>query len=207
MPKKKPQIDYAAELQKDHERWVHLYEHGGSDPFWEDGMGLMLVRNHIINDRRRIEETMSPADYPEIYYKEIPPEVDRDYMARKDEIRAAAKTSLVRYKADSNYQYIRRHREDFTPKTLKKLSVDNVLGYVSGLERFIEQDMLVDMRRHERADGYLKSFEDCVRRMQETPAEEVQISLFSFSAGGPAEADDDGFDEDEEEEFGGMTMQ
>lgn len=203
MPKKKPQIDYAAELQKDHERWVYLYEHGGSDPFWSDGCNLDLVRNHIINDRRRIEENMSPEDYPEIYYKEIPPEVDRDYMARPDEIRAAAKVSLARYKADPNYQYILRHQDDFSPKTKDKLHIDAVIGYATGLEHFIQTDSLVDMRRHERAETYLKAFEDCARRMQETPTEEVQLSLFSFSASGAAE---DNFDEDEDEEFGGMAM-
>lgn len=206
MPKKKPQTDYAAELQKDHERWAYLYEHGGSDPTWSDGCNLMLVRNNIINDRRRIEENMSPEDYPEIYYKEIPSEVDRDYMARSDEIRAAAKVSLARYKADPNYQYICRHRDNYSPKTLKKLCVDNVIGYATGLEHFIQTDSLVDMRRHEQPETYLKSFEDCAHRMKETPAEEVQLSLFSFSAGGVDEPDEDDFDEDEDEEFGGMTM-
>ena len=206
MPKKKPQIDYVAELQKDHERWMYLYEHGGSDPTWSDGCNLMLVRNHIINDRRRIEENYAPEDYPDIYFKEIPPEVDRDYMAQPDEIRAAAKVSLARYKADPNYQYILRHQDDFSPKTKKKLCIDAVIGYATGLEYFIKQDDLVAMRRHERAESYLTSFEDCVRRMQETPTEEVQLSLFSFSASGVDEPDEDDFDEDEDEEFGGMTM-
>ena len=200
--KKKQQIDYAVELQKDHDRWTYLYTHGGSDPFWPDGMGLFLKRNHILNDRLHIEQTMSPEEYPEIYYKEVPPEVDRDYMARPDEIRAAAKASLARYKADQNYQYILQHQDDFTPKTKQKLYIESVLGYVSGLEYSIKQDDLVAMRRHERPDGYLESFESCVRRMQETPVEDVQISLFSFSGDGVAEPDD----EDEDEEFGGMIM-
>jgi len=207
MPKRKQQVDYTAELQKDHDRWAHLYEHGGHDPFWSDGCNLMLVRNHILNDRRHIEETMSPEDYPEIYYKEIPPEVDRDYMARKDEIRAAAKVSLARYKADPNYQYIRRHRDDYSPKTLKKLCVDAVLGYVTGLEHAIAKDDLVSMRRDENPESDLRAFAECVHRMRETPVEEVQMTLFSFSAGGVDEPDDEDYDEDEDEEFGGMTMQ
>lgn len=203
---KRQQVDYTAELQKDHERWVHIYEHGCNDPTWSDGVNLFLVRNHIINDRLRIEENYAPEDYPDIYFKEIPPEVDRDYMARQDEIRAAAKESLARYKSDSNYQYILRHQDDFLPKTKKKLCIDAVIGYATGLEHFIKHDDLVAMRRHERAESYLNSFEDCVRRMQETPTEEVQLSLFSFSAGGLAEPDDEDCDEDEDEEFGGMTM-
>ncbi|HCA30711.1 MAG TPA: hypothetical protein DEP23_14750 [Ruminococcaceae bacterium] len=203
---KKQQEDYAAELQKSYEHWVDLYENGGSDPCCEDGVNLNLVRNHILYYRNKIEETMSPENYSSAYFKERPPEVDQKYMARVDEIRAAAKVSLGRYKVDPNYQYILRHQDDFSPKTKKKLCIDAVIGYATGLEHHIEHDDLVAMRRHEHAESYLKSFEDCVRRMQEMPTEEVQLSLFSFSAGGLAEPDEDDFDEDEVEEFGGMTM-
>jgi hypothetical protein len=208
--KKKQQTDYAAEPQKDHDRWQEIYEHGSSDPNWEDGMGLYLKRNHVINDRRHIEETMPPEDYPAIYFKPVPPEMDMKYMARQDEIRAAAKASLARYKADKSYQYIRQHRDDFSPKTLKTLSVDNVLGYARGLETAIAGDDLVTMRRHERAESYLESFESCAKRMREAPAEQVQLSLFSLSAGGVGDLDyedaGEDFDEGEDEEFGGVAM-
>ena len=204
---KKQPTDYAAELQKDHDRWTEIYTHGCSDPFWPDGANLGLVRNHITYDRRQIEENMRPEDYPAVYFKEIPPEVDRDYMARPDEIRAAARASLARYKADPDYRYILRHRDDFTPKTKEKLHIDAVLGYAAGLEQFIAKDDLVAMRRHRRAESYLGSFEDCARRMREAPREEVQMSLFSLSSGDDDEPDEDEFDEDEDEEFGGMAMQ
>jgi hypothetical protein len=193
--KKQPE-DYAAELQKAHERWAHIYEHGSSDRNWEDGMGLYLVRNHIAYYRRKIEETMSPEAYPEVYFKALPPEVERNFMARPDEIRAAARASLALYKVDPNYQYIRRHRDDFTPKTRQKLSADNVLGYKTGLEHAIAEDDLVTMRRHENPESYLESFAACARRMQETPTENVQLSLFSLAAAS-----------DMDEDFGGMSMQ
>ncbi|HCA29429.1 MAG TPA: hypothetical protein DEP23_07640 [Ruminococcaceae bacterium] len=203
MSKKNRQVDFAAELQKDHERWAYVYEYGTSDPFWEDGCNLNLIRNHIINDRRRIEESYAPRDYPAIYFKEVPPKVDQMYMARADEIRKAAKESLARYKADFNYRYILRHQHDFSQATKKKLCVDAVIGYATGLEHYIQTDSLVDMRRHENPETYLKSFEDCARKMQETPVEEVQISLFSFSND---ELNYDNSNEDMDEEFGGMTM-
>jgi hypothetical protein len=197
---KKQQEDYATELQKSYDRWAYIYEHGASDPFWEDGMNLNLVRNHIFYYRGKIEENFAPEDYPAAYFKELPPEVEPKYMARQDEIRAAAKTSLARYKTDPSYQYIRRHRDDFSPKTLKKLSVDNVIGYATGLEHAIAKDDLVTMRRHERPDGYLESFTSCARKMRETPSEEVQLSLFSLSAAALDEPDG------EDEEFGGIAM-
>jgi len=208
--KKKQQEDYAAELQKCHDRWAYIYEHGCSDPSWPDGCNLNLVHNHCLYYRRLIEENYAPEDYPAIYFKEVPPEVDQDYMARPDEIRAAAKVSLARYKTDPGYQYIRQHRDDFSPKTLKKLYVDNILNYAAGLEHAIAADDLVTMRRHERGDGYLESFASCVKRMRESPAETVQLSLFSLSAGGVGGLDyddsDEDFDEDEGEEFGEPAM-
>lgn len=150
-------------------RWQQLYEKGGSDPFWEDGVNLNLVRNHIIYYRRKFEENPTLFGFPDVYYKEIPPEVDNYYMARPDEIRAAAKVSLAKYKADPNYRYILSHYEDFTPKTRNKLSIDNVIGYATGLESYIKEDKLVGMRRHEHYEHYLQSFEDCAQRMQATP--------------------------------------
>lgn len=203
---KKPQEDYAAELQKCHDRWQQLYEHGGSDPFWSDGCGLELVRNHCRYYRRLIEESYAPEDYPAVYFKEIPPEIDRDYMARPDEIRAAASAALARYKADADYQYIRRHRDDFSPKTIKKLSVDNVLNYAAGLEHAIAADDLVAMRRHERPDSYLESFASCVKKMRDAPPEEVQMTIFSLSAGGDDLPDDEDYDEELDEEYGGLNM-
>jgi hypothetical protein len=205
--KKKPQEDYAAELQKCHDRWQYLYEHGGSDPFWSDGCNLGLVRNHCLYYRCLIEENYAPEDYPAVYFKDIPPEVDKDYMAAPDEIRAEARKSLAAYKADPNYQYIRQHRDDFSPKTQKKLSVGNILGYVSGLESDIAGDRLVDMRRHRTPDSPLRSFADCARKMRELPPEEVQMTLFSLSAGGVEdEPDDEDYDEELDEEYAGISM-
>ena len=68
--------------------------------------------------------------------------------------------------------------------------------YLFLLQLFIDKhtiaaDDLVTMRRHGRTELYLDSFKSCVRRMQETPAEEVQISLFPPSA----DALDDDFDD------------
>lgn len=203
---KRQQENYGAELQKAHDRWAYVYEHGTTDPFWEDGTNLNLVRNHVLYYRGKIEETLSPENYPPIYFKEVPPVVDQNYMVRTDEIRAAANESLARYKADPNYRYILRHQNDFSPKTKNKLCIDAVIGYATGLEHYIKTDSLVDMRRHKHAESYLKSFEDCARRMQGTPVEEVQLSLFSFSAGGVDESDEASYDEGEGEEFGGMTM-
>lgn len=48
--------------------WKRYRDKGGSDPSWSDGDNMNLCRNHIIDDRRRIEEIIArdgiepPAD-------------------------------------------------------------------------------------------------------------------------------------------------
>lgn len=65
---KRTQEDPLAELEKAYAHWQDLYEHGGSDPTWPDGVNLNLVRNHIINYKRQIEET-----YPPLHGRQIVP--------------------------------------------------------------------------------------------------------------------------------------
>lgn len=93
-------------LQKDFQRWEYLNTHGGSDPLYEDGFNMNIVRNHVIYDKRKCQEELEEKDYPKEYFRETPPQVDNYYMARMDEIRENAKNSLLVYKADENYIFI-----------------------------------------------------------------------------------------------------
>lgn len=86
---KKQEIDLEERLKQDYERWEHIKEFGCSDPFWEDGANMNIVRNHIIHHKREMEEKYG-ADhekYPEIYYRELPPEAYQGYMSCAAEIR------------------------------------------------------------------------------------------------------------------------
>ena len=207
------QTDYAAALEKDFERWDYLYEHGGRDPGYADGVGLNLVRRHIIHDRRNLVDNPTLFGFPECYYRKVPPEVDPGYMARADEIRTAAKASLEAYRADPSYLFVVGHRDEIPEKMRCKMYIDAVLGYAAGLERAIAEDDLVAMRRHEDPDSYLPSFESCARRMRDF----LSGGMDSADAPAPDEPEDEDFDEDYDEdcgedfdedrqEFGGMTM-
>lgn len=170
------------QLIEDFARWDYLYEYGGQDPFWEDGNNLNLVRNHILNNKRRLEEL---EYFPAIYYRETPQEVDNNYMARADEIREHAKQSLAAYLADGNYQYLLRNSCRIDKKAAKKINLNNVLGYVDGLKYFIEEDSLVDMRRHERTQIYLDSFKECREKIEKIldkrkPEKLGQMDIFDF---------------------------
>ncbi len=210
--KKETSADVARELAESHERWLLLYEYGGSDPFYPDGINLNLVRNHIIYYRSRLEELCQGQELPEIYYRPLPPAVDNGYMARADEIRETAQKSLEKYLADRHYIYIKGHAHQLSRSTMSKCSVPHVLGYVTALRDALKNGDLVTMRRHCRPETYLSAFKDCedrirneMRALRECP----QQSLFSLFAM-DGETDDDGQagddSENDEEQYEGIGM-
>ena len=178
MPKKKGAEDYIKSLSESFYRWEWLYCHGGQDPFYADGVNLNLVRNHIIYYKRQIAETIPPGQYPEIYYRDLPPEVDPDYMARPEEILANAKSSLTSYLSDPNYRYLCSRVNSLSPQNAKKVSIRNVIYYAAALGEAIRKGDLVTMRRHEKSEYCLDTFASCVKRLDDLSYENEQMSLF-----------------------------
>ena len=182
--------DYGKKIKESLGEWKHIREHGASDPFWCDGVNMNLVRNHVIYYKRMCEEQLKPEEYPAEYFLETPPEVDRDFMARPEEIRTNAKKSLEIYLENDDYRYLLRNREKLTDKQQDSIHIANVIGYVSGLRSAIRNDDIIVMRRHERAEAYLESFQECRRKVAELigaleePKEKVlptgQLSLFDL---------------------------
>lgn len=173
------------ELEDSFNRWEHLRTYGGSDPFWGDGCNMNLVRNHIFNEKRRIQEYCEEKslELPEIYYRETPQKVDDKYMARADEIRENANIALKEYKTNEDYQYLLKAINRLNKRQIDQTSIDNVIGYCRGLEDYIKEDDLVAMRRHEGYERYLDSFKNCRKRVEEILEEESkegQISLFEM---------------------------
>lgn len=153
-------------MEERFEQWNYLKEKGGSDPFYEDGINMNLVRNHIFHYRRQIKELCDKKGIrlPEVYYQEIPPEVDPKYMANVEVIRLGAAESLRIYQNDSSFQEIERvYGSILDPKT--KNIARNILGYKKSLEIAIEQDDLVTMRRHLNYRSYLKSAENFIKAL------------------------------------------
>lgn len=140
MGKKKEKENLAKELADSFERWEYLKEHGGSDPFYADGGSMNLVRNHIIYYKQKMVEEYGRdyEKYPEIFYRELPPEVDGNYMARAGEIRDGAAEALEYYLSDPNFHYLLANKDMLTEKEAKQISLYNVLGYASGLASAIK---------------------------------------------------------------------
>ena len=147
MGKKKENENLAEELEKSFERWEHLKEHGGSDPFYADGTNMNLVRNHIMYYKKKMVEEYGRdyEKYPEIFYRELPPEVKDSYMARAGEIKDGAAQALEYYISNPNFLYLLANKDMLTEKEAKQISLYNVLGYASGLARAIKDGDLIAM--------------------------------------------------------------
>lgn len=177
MKRKEVSADYGAALKNCFDRWEYLKEYGSSDPSFADGVNMNLVRNHIMYYKGKIEETLPP--YPEIYHREIPPEVDMDYIARPDEIRENAKISLMQFEGNECLRYLREAVRELTDTQADRLHIRNILGYETALRTAIAEDDLITMRRYENPESYLKSFEqaaEAVRQLE--PEENFQMKFF-----------------------------
>lgn len=153
-------------IEERFERWKYLREKGGSDPFYEDGVNMNLVRNHIFYYRNQIKKLCDqeklPETYHQTYYRKIPPEVDPKYMANAEVIRANAAESLKNYQNDSSFEEIERVFNNILDSKTQNIA-RNILGYKESLEIALEQDDLVTMRRHLNYHSYLKSAEDFIQ--------------------------------------------
>ena len=190
---KKKETDWEADLNREYAQWEYLREYGGSDPFYDDATNMKLVRNHIIYAKMQLEEKYGAdmGKYPDIYFGELPPEVEAGYMARAGEIRKRAAEALEIYLSDMNFQYLLYSKEQLNSKEIKETCIENVLGYVSGLARALKKDDLITMRRHAfETGGYQESFADCAEKVKRILNEkqkgesgqtwEEQMTLFQF---------------------------
>lgn len=177
--------NYGEEIRKCFARWEDIKENGGSDPFWPDGTGLELTRGHIIWFKHRIEAELEPEDYPEEYFLELPPVMDKDYMAKKDEILKGAVKSLDVFKSDPDFLFIEKNKAKLSKEEKKRLCIENILNYAYGLEEAIGSKDYVSMRRKLNPEVYLESVRSCRKRMEEILGKEKvlpigQLSLFDL---------------------------
>lgn len=174
MAKKKETTDYAAELQREYEHWEQLKEFGGSDPHYDDGVNMNLTRNHIIYYKNELKSLYGDdlSKYPDIYFRELPPEVEGFYMARSGEIRDKAAESLERYLSDANFRYLLYNRDMLSKKETEQTGIGYVLGYVSGLADALKKNDLITMRRHAfRPEDYQESFARCAEKVKKILSE------------------------------------
>lgn len=177
---KKPTLnELTATLEKDIAQWQEIHEFGCMDPTWSDGVNTNLCRNHIIYDRQIMQQEYPNEKKPDIFYKAIPEELPSDYMARKEEILAAAQKSLAVYQKNTDYRYLCDHYARVPQKEAQRMCLFAVMGYVKYLESAILSGDYITMRRHEFSERYLDSFQRAAQQLRGwTPPENEQLSMF-----------------------------
>lgn len=197
MSKREKAVDYGTELENLYKRWEHLYEHGGSDPFWSDGVNANLVKNQIVYCKNKIENENSLFLLPDAYYRDIPPELPNNYMARPDEIRENALKAMAIIDADENFKFVREQSKSLSEKQLKRLCIPAIIGYAENIHRAVAEDDLLTMRRYEHPDGYLDSFRSAAERIRSLQfSENLNERLSDYEAD-----DEEEFEDMAEEEF------
>ena len=181
---KDERAELESQLIKSYEHWEDIHNYGGNDPFHEDGVNLNLIRNHILHYRMQLEE----LDYfPEIMERPVPPEMENTYMARAEEIRANAISTLQKYKQDEDYKYLCRHSAEVSIRDTENICLRAVLNYVKSLEKAISEDDLVAMRRHEVPERYNQSFKTCREKMEKILRRKInregQLDIFDIFKG------------------------
>lgn len=168
MSKRGQPTDYAAELEKEYARWDEVFTKGSSDPFWTDGVNLELTRNHILYYKEQLaNQENSLFGLPDVYYRETPPEVDPNYMARPDDIRENARKAMEIIDADENLKFVREQSASLSEQQIKQWSIPAIINYAENLRRAIAADDLIIMRRYENPRPYLESFESAALKIRD----------------------------------------
>jgi len=186
--------EYVAEIVERLNIWNNLYTYGGSDPFWSDGSNMALVRNHILIAKRDLKEhcEKNNLELPNEYFFPTPDEVDRNYMARKDEIIEKANADFSVVSSDDDFKYL---QGTYTLINDKKLREEARI-----IVRRLEPDFnnLVELRRYNRSvDGDMK----CLKEFMEKHRDSM---LLGFNAEDHDQEDDledsDYYEDDEDDE-------
>ena len=181
MKKKDMVAEYTASLEERFDRWDEVYKNGCRDPFWSDGVNLNLIRNHIQYYKSELENCITDEAYPDAYYRDTPPKVDSEYIARKEEIKENAINTLSVLQNDATLKMIKRKMLGIDEKFLVKNSVKAVVNYETALQNAIDENDYVVMRRYEQPDYFLDSINRCAEKMSEyVPPENQQMSLFDL---------------------------
>jgi hypothetical protein len=166
---KKQREDHFEELQKAYNRYFDLPKNGGSDPFHPDGQGMNLCANHFYYHKEKIKENCPQRSWPclDWMYENVLVEMPSGYMARKDEIRAAAVKALAAFESDTNLLRIRQSIGLLSREDKKSTSADYILCYYTRLWLAIEEGDYVAMRCYENHKTYFESFERCALAIKE----------------------------------------
>lgn len=170
------------ELEERFQHYDEVFENGCDDPLWADGVNLNLIRNHIIVAKGIIEQAFPDDEYPDVYYRRTPEEINDDYMAKPDEIRTKAKETLEMFNGYPYLYELRCAGYYLDDKQMKETGIQRVLSVMQSLDEALKQDDLVSMRRlSKNPDEKMQVLEKAYENLRKiNMQEERQISFFEI---------------------------
>lgn len=164
------------------ERYDELFTEGGKDPFHEDGTNLNLIRNHIIYFKNQIEKNLNGEEYPDIYYRDTPEEVDYRYMVKADEIRIKANEVLEVINTYPHMNELKDAMYYLDEQQIQSIGINRALSLCIWLEKGIKEDDLVEMRRLTRNWNIEDELNKAYEKLQSIEMKEgSQLSLFEMN--------------------------
>lgn len=172
---------YIEELEKDFHRWDDIYKNGCNDPSWCDGVNLNLVRTHILIDKRKIEKNLKQEEYPEIYFKKTPDEVDDYYMAQTEKIKQKAIEYYEKLTLVDGWKELENAYELLDKNNPEQAMMRFFIEYVENLKLSIEEKDYVSMRRLNNSPIDIEQLTDSIALFSSLNITATkQLSLFSM---------------------------
>lgn len=143
-----------------------------------DGAMMNMERTRIIH----LKEDLAAKhldDYPDVFYREIPKEVDRNLWVNMRSWDARGRKLLKRYKSDTNYLFLLSVLPQLTDKQRQSTCIDVVIGYVQKFEYALnswrnetgsDYDYRWYVRRHVSCP-FFDSLAQCVEKIKQLDAE------------------------------------
>ena len=158
--------------------WENVKAEGSSSPVWTDGQELNHIRDSIIY----LKKEMESLDYfPEVYCRENPPKMPQRYMVNAEEIRKRAKETLQACKENEDYQFIFCRGSALDEQQKSWICLEGIINSVLRMERMIRIDNLVEMKKYDSPEKYLKSFKVCRKGLEEILEELEDFKLLEES--------------------------
>ena len=160
-------------LQSAYENWA-IHARGGRCNFGcGDGAMMNMERSNIISIREKLSSLNLP-NYPDVYYQDVPNEVDRNLWINMELWAKAGEKLLSAYKSNIDYKYLLSIIDKLDSKQIKESCIETVIGYVSRFEYALnhwkeesgnDYDCRWYIRRHVSCP-YYDAFERCVAKIK-----------------------------------------
>lgn len=171
------------EAIRSYDRWQFIYENGCSDPNWEDGVNLNLVRNHLIYYKREISKLCKEHGFEktQVLFRKLPSRVPAHYMAKAADLKQQAAELLYEIESSRNYQCLLEWRKKISPKQSEEIGLTRFLKRMHYDRHEYESDNFLAMRNFVHRSDYCKrQITELLQAAEKLPAESFQLTLFGM---------------------------